>query len=165
MKRYILLLLFSFIVLLSGCGKKDIEKELEGTWYDQETGEKWFRIEDGRMYKTDNNDGQNYKVVDKTNDSISLLWESERGEDVDLESQFHFDFIYDDYSVAYVEGDLHRLDGEVLYEESITVEKKTNWFDNWFVYGIFLLLAILFFVGLYFVMRKPKVRKKLGLDT
>lgn len=144
--------------------KKDIEKELEGTWYDQETGEKWFHIDDGKMYRTEKNDGTPYKVIDKSNDSISLLWESERGEDVDIEAQYHFDFIYDDYSVAYVESELYRLDGEILNEESITVEKKTNWFDNWFVYGIFLLLAILSFVGLYFVMRKPKVRKAMGLD-
>lgn len=164
MKRYIILL-FSFTVLLSGCGKEDVEKELEGTWYNQETGEKWFYINDGKMYRSENNDGTPYKVIDKSNDSISLLWESERGEDVDIEAQYHFDFIYDDYSVAYVESELYRLDGEILNEESITVEKKTNWFDNWFVYCIFLLLAILFFVGLYFIMRKPKVRKKLGLDS
>ncbi|RIO07695.1 hypothetical protein [Mammaliicoccus sciuri] len=163
MKRYIILL-FSFIVLLSGCGKEDVEKELEGTWYDQETGEKWFRIDDNRMYKTDNNDGQSYKVVDKTNDSISLLWESERGEDEDLEAQYHFEFIYDDHSVAYVESELYGLDGEILNEESITVEKKTNWFDNAFIYSIFLLFIVLFFVGLYFVMRKPRVRKAMGLD-
>lgn len=163
MKRYILLL-FSFIVLLSGCGKKDVEKELEGTWYNQETGEKWFRINDGKMYKSEQYDGKSYKVVDKSNDSISLLWESERGEDVDLESTFNFEFIYDDYSVAYVEGELYRLNGEILYEEAITVEKKTNWFDNIFVYSIFLLLIAMFFVGLYFVMKNPKVRKVLGLD-
>lgn len=163
MKRYILLL-FSFIVLLSGCGKKDVEKELEGTWYNQETGEKWFRIEGGKMYRTEQYDGQSYKVVDKSNDSISLLWESERGEDIDLESIFNFEFIYDDYSVAYVESELYRLNGEILHEEAITVEKKTNWFDNIFIYSIFLLLIIIFFVGLYFVMRKPKIRRALGLD-
>ena len=162
MKRYILL--FSFIVLLSGCGKKDVEKELEGTWYNQETGEKWFRINDGKMYRSEQYDGQSYKVVDKSNDSISLLWESERGEDVDLESIFNFEFIYDDYSVAYVESELYRLNGEILHEEAITVEKKTNWFDNIFVYSIFLLLISMFFVGLYIVMRKPKIRRPLGLD-